>query len=279
MSLLKGFEDYLEQQGKAEETCKTYLGHVKNYMRWYQDSFGSEMDRLYRINILDYRSYLQNIEKLKAASINNKLSALSGLNEYLVERGIQEDKVIFQNDYLKIQQPFANPNDLSVGDVQALLQKILVETGKRNYAIAVLFAYAGIRNSECVNIKLKDLNLDTRELVVVGKGEKQRIVYINDKIVHAVRAYLKERDSESEYLFVSRNGGKLHRSSVNRIFNACSDEVTPHKLRHFYCSHALEDAEYTIAEVANQAGHSNVRTTLLYTNPSRKKMKEKANRL
>ena len=113
---------------------------------------------------------------------------------------------------------------------------------------------------------------------MTGKGNKQRIVFINDKIIHAVREYLKVRNSQSEYLFVSRNGGKLHRSSVNRFFNRCSDRITPHKLRHYFCSHALEMG-YTIAEVANQAGHASERTTLIYTNTSREQMKEKSNLL
>ena len=144
--------------------------------------------------------------------------------------------------------------------------------------MATLLAYAGLRVSECTDLLLTNLDLQARELIVIGKGNKQRIVFINDKIIHAVREYLKERNSDCEYLFVSRKGGKLHRSSVNRFFSQCSDRINPHKLRHFFCSHALK-CGYSIPEVANQAGHSSERMTLLYTNTSRKEMKEKANLL
>ena len=113
---------------------------------------------------------------------------------------------------------------------------------------------------------------------MLGKGDKERVVFLNDKIVNAVQEYLSERSSDSPYLFISRKGGRLDRSAINRVFNDCSDSITPHMLRHFFCTSA-EEAGYSTSEIANQAGHSNIHTTLIYTNPTREKMKEKANRL
>ena len=242
------------------------------------DTFGEAPTLLYHTNILDFRSYLQNIKKLKFKSIDTKLSSLTSFNEFLVQIGVQKDLVITAEDRLKFQQEIASPAEIEKKDVEAFLQKVLVDTGKRNYAIAVILAYAGLRVSECISIGLTDIDFQARELLVTGKGNKQRIVFINDKIIHAVREYLKIRSSQSEYLFVSRNGGKLHRSSVNRFFNQCSDKITPHSLRHYFCSRALEMG-YTMAEVSNQAGHASERTTAIYTNASRQKMKEKANLL
>ena len=120
---------------------------------------------------------------------------------------------------MKFQQEIASPAEIEKKDVEAFLQKVLVDTGKRNYAIAVILAYAGLRVSECISIGLTDIDFQARELLVTGKGNKQRIVFINDKIIHAVREYLKVRNSQSEYLFVSRNGGKLHRSSGEPFFS------------------------------------------------------------
>lgn len=102
--------------------------------------------------------------------------------------------------------------------------------------------------------------------------------FINDKIINAVKEYMKERKSDSEYLFTSRQSDRVNRTRINQIFNKCSDEITPHTLRHFYCTNVLE-AGYSVHEVANQAGHSNIHTTLIYTNPSWEKMKDKANLL
>lgn len=278
MDLLEQFNEHLRKQGKARNTIQNYVKHIEGYFRWYKETYGEECKVLYHVNILDYRSYLQNICKLKYSSIDVKLSALSSFNDFLIEEGVQTEKVIFQKDRLKVQMAFASPSDLEKQEVDAFLQTVLTRFGKRNYAIATLLAYGGLRISECLNVKIMDFSLQARELQVIGKGNKQRIVYLNDKIIHALREYLKDRTSLSEYLFTSRTGGKLDRTRVNKIFNECSDHITPHTLRHFYCTHALETG-YTIAAVANQVGHSDVRTTMLYTNPSRKEMKEKANQL
>lgn len=278
MARLDEYRNFLKNQGKTDNTIQTYSGHVMEYIQWYKDTFGQEPVKLYHTNILDFRSYLQNVNKLKFNSIDTKLSSLSSFNEFLVKTGVQKELVLTSEDRLKFQQPIASPADITKKEVEAFLQDVLVMTGKRNYAIAVILAYAGLRVSECINIRMTDMNFQARELLVIGKGNKQRIVFINDKIIHAVREYLKERNSSSEYMFISRNGGKLHRSSVNRVFIQCSDRINPHKLRHYFCSHALEIG-YTIAEVANQAGHASERTTLIYTNTNREKMKEKANQL
>lgn len=76
------------------------------------------------------------------------------------------------------------------------------------------------------------------------------------------------RASDSPYLFVSRQSEKMVASRVNQIFNQYSDVITPKMLRHYFYSRALDTGEYKIHKVANQAGHSNVQTTLVYSNPS-----------
>ena len=184
-------------------------------------------------------------------------------------------------DYLKVQVPYANPCTVDQGQVEAFRQRVLVEQGARDHAIVTILAYAGLRISECLALRPEDVDLIAREITVRhGKGDKSRVVFIGDKVVNAVREYKKARpDTGCPYLFVSRKGGQLSRGQVNRIFNEYSDTITPHTLRHFYCTQALEHAGYGVHEVANQAGHSNIHTTLLYTNPSREEMKKKANQL
>jgi len=146
----------------------------------------------------------------------------------------------------------------------------------RLYAIATLLSYTGIRISEALNILLSDICFEAKEIIIrKGKGNKQRIVYLNSKAIQALRSYIKIRRPEGEFLFVSRENPNLSRSVVNREFQKYSEVVTPHMLRHYYCSHAL-DMGYTVADVANQVGHRDVRTTLLYTNPSRRKLKDMA---
>lgn len=278
--MIEKFKNYLFEDGKSENTIKSYINHINGYFKWYKESFGEEPLKLYRQNVLEYKAYLQNIKKDNAKTINSKLSALCKYNEFLMDSNIQSDIVISKKDNIKIQLEFASPSIVSKNDVESFRQKILENEGNRNYAIVTMMAYAGLRISEVLNIKMSDINLVSKEVVVrEGKGNKQRLVYINPKIIESVKEYLKERkSSELDYLFISNKGNRVDRTVINKLFNKYSDKITPHTLRHFFCSNALENG-YSVHEVANQAGHSNIHTTLLYTNPSKEKMKEKAERL
>lgn len=278
--MLEQFCSFLREQGKAENTVESYRLAVDGYIKWYESTFGEPIRQIYRANVLDYISYLRTIRRLTNRSVNAKLAALQSFNEYLIAAGLQTDTVLNKRDYLKVQTAYANPSTVNREQVEAFRQRVLVGNGKRDYAIVTTLAYAGLRISECLALTPEDISLTAKEITVRhGKGDKARVVYIGDKVVNAVREYLKERpDTGSPYLFLSRRGGQLSRGQVNRIFNTHSDTITPHTLRHFFCSEALE-VGYSINEVANQAGHSNVHTTLLYTNPTREQMKEKANLL
>lgn len=276
--MLTEYQEYLHNQNKADNTIKSYTLHIGNYISWYTDTYGNAPTRLYRANILDYTSYMRNVLKASPRTINTKLAAILSYNEYLIEQGIQSDLVITKKDNIKVQSQYANPSIVTKQEVEQFRQDILVNQGKRDYAIVTIMAYAGLRISEVLGLFTSNFDFIGRELTVNGKGDKQRLVYLNDKIINAVKEYLAERSSDSEYLFVSRQGGQISRSRINQIFNKYSDKITPHTLRHFYCSNAI-DSGYSVHEVANQAGHSNIHTTLLYSNPSRDKMKEKANLL
>lgn len=275
--MLEQFQEYLRENGSAENTVASYSYAVTGYMTWYRETFGQDLERLYRANIQDYAAYLQTVQQLTSRSINVKLAALQALNHFFLETGRQSDLVLEKKDYLKIQTAYANPTTVTRKQVEAFRQRVLIEQGARDYAIVTIMAYAGLRVSEALALCLSDVDLTAGELLVrSGKGGKSRVVFIGDKVVNAVREYLKVRpETDSLAFFISRKGGSLSRGQVNRIFNAHSNVLTPHMLRHFYCSAAIE-AGYSIHEVANQAGHSNIHTTLLYTNPTREKMKEKA---
>ncbi len=277
--MLEDYREYLIHSGKSDNTIKSYLLHIKNYIAWYSQTYGESATRLYRANILDYISFLKNISKASAKTVNAKLSALMDYNQFLIDNGVQSDIVLTKKDNIKVQNQYASPSIVSKQEIEQFRQTILTHQGTRDYAIVTIMAYAGLRISEVLNIIASNLDFISRELIVAdGKGNKQRVVYLNDKIINAIKEYLKERNSDSEYLFVSRESDKINRTRINQIFNKYSDKITPHTLRHFYCSNALESG-YSIHEVANQAGHSNIHTTLLYSNPSKDKMKEKANLL
>lgn len=280
---IEKFESALRQDGKANTTIKTYCQSMREYFKWFSDSYGdTEFKGMYRANILEYKNYLKNIKKTKngnnldANTINGKLAAIVRFNELL-----QPDNIVTsKKDYIKVQQNTINPTDITKQDVEEFRQRVLQSEGcgsVRNYAIVTIMAYAGLRISEVLHIKKIDICLEAHQLKVAdGKGEKQRTVIINSKIIEALREYIRTDNVESELLFHNSKGTCLDRTTINKVFNEFSDKLTPHKLRHFYCTNALESGAFSINEVAQQAGHSDIRTTMRYTNPNIDEMKKKA---
>lgn len=276
--MINDFKTHLILQGKSSNTVGSYVQHINGYNQWYTGTFGSECLRLYRENILDYISYLRNIKKDTGKTINCKISALIKFNEYLIEQGIQQEQVISKKDNIKIQQNYANPSNVTKQEVDAFRQQLLASGHQDVYCIATLLAYAGLRISEALSIQLTDFNLTVGELKVRGKGDKDRIVYLNDKIINSIREFLRVRDSDSSYMFANKSSSIIHRSTINKVFNKYSSKITPHILRHYFCTIALEGG-LSVHEVAYLAGHSNIHTTLLYLNPSRESMRNKISQL
>jgi integrase/recombinase XerD len=168
---------------------------------------------------------------------------------------------------------------------------VLESKNKRDYALVNLLAYTGLRISEALSLVIHDLYLKSQELLVRdGKGKKSRTVFLSDKVVRLLRDYLKQERSKyrlaegSSYVFVSNRSQQLSRITVFKSFRKYSKlaniqlSISPHDLRHFFCSNALEKG-LNVHEMASIAGHSNIHTTLLYTNPSRKAMLDKLNQL
>lgn len=287
-----GFEEYLNSQNKSQNTIEGYIRAVQDYITWFSASYGKEPSKLIQQNIDEFRSYLQTIKRQNAKTINYKLSSLKKYNEFLVDSGMQKDIVITDKVMLKIQQEYASPATVTEKDINRLRQAVLEQGSKRDYALINLLAYTGVRISEALGIRLTDCHniYQTKELIIRnGKGNKQRTVYLNEKVVSSLKDYIaNDRNTytkaiDSDYLFVSNKNTSLDRITVNKMFNkycenAKLENITPHQLRHFFCSNALEKG-FTVAEVANIAGHSNIHTTLIYTNPSRTKMIEKVNSL
>lgn len=283
--MMEKFEEYLHSEEKSHNTISSYLLNVKAFLKWFDESRNTEFTQLHRENVKDYISYLKTIKQSKPKTINTKISSLIKFNEFLISIGLQNETIISKKDNVNVQQQYASLAKVELKDVEKFRQLVLNnEKSKRNHAIITLLAYAGLRISEALNIKMKDFNLVSRELVVQeGKGKKTRTVFMNDKVTNTLKEWIKESNQlENDFLFISNRGKQLNRTVINKLFTKYSDqigkEITPHDLRHFFCSYAISKG-LSVHEVANQAGHSNIHTTLLYTNPSKSELLEKMNLL
>jgi integrase/recombinase XerD len=283
--MLNEFQQFLENEGKSENTIKGYLQSVKTFLKWFDESKDMTLTKLHRENVMEYVSFLRTVKSVKPKTVNTKLNALMKLNEFLVETNQQTEIVIMKKDYMKVQLPYASLAKVEYKDVEKFRQLVLDSENKRNYAIVTLLAFAGLRISEALQLKMNDFHFVSRELLIRGKGEKSRTVFMNDKVKAALQSWLKERKEkgiDSDYLFVSNRNKPLDRTTINKLFNTYFEkvgkEITPHDLRHFFCSHAI-NMGMSVHEVANQAGHSNIHTTLLYTNPTKENLIQKMNQL
>lgn len=142
--------------------------------------------------------------------------------------------------------------------------------------IIILLLYAGLRESELVNLRIVDIKLEERFLNIIGKGNKFRQIMINNLMYNALKDYLDERQNmniKKPYLIIGQKNKQtqkpLNRNFCNRLLNKYKEickinYLHPHLLRSYFCSNALHNAGYTIEQVANQAGHSSLNTTKGY---------------
>jgi len=139
-------------------------------------------------------------------------------------------------------------------------------------AAVVLLLSTGIRRSEAVGITLDDLNLEERQLLIRGKGDKERVVPLTDQVVEAIQAYLPHRTkTESRHLFVSAwKGHPIHGRCINRMLKIvvgkaglAGQGITPHKLRHTFATHLIRNG-VDIRTVQELMGHSELETTAKY---------------
>lgn len=213
-----------------------------------------------------------NKDGLKERSLALRLSVLRRFFTYLVQ---QQD--INVNPATGVSAPKQNrhlPKNIDAEQVQQLLNNDSKEPiDIRDRAILELLYSSGLRLSELQSLNLNSINTRVREVRVMGKGNKERIVPFGRYASHAIQQWLKVRilfNPKDEALFVSQLGNRLtHRAIQQRlevwgIKQGLSSHLNPHKLRHSFATHMLE-ASSDLRAVQELLGHSNLSTTQIYT--------------
>ena len=287
------FIEYMKNNGLSENTYTSYANDVKLFKNYYEDTYGEELRELTHTDIKMYHSFLQR-NNINSLSINRKTAALKQYNLFLIDIGVQNNIVIVDKDYIKIQKSMINKKIPTIQEVNKLKHYASKDekNAKRDFCVIALFVYGGVRESELVSIRLIDIKLEDRFINILGKGNKFRQIVINNVMYDALSDYLEERQAmniNSPYLFVGQksknNGGKpLNRNFCNRLLNKYKDlckiaELHPHALRSYFCTSALHSAGYSIDQVANQAGHSSLNTTKAYLYTDKTDLIELANKL
>ena len=211
---------------------------------------------------------------------NYHLVAFRGFLKYLSKRGIKSlDPVLVELP--KTHRP--QVTFLHVDEIDRVLAEIPLdnETGLRDRAILELLFSSGLRVSELINLDRDHINLERREFMVRGKGQKDRPVFISDQAAEAISDYLAERSDKLPALFLNNSRNKsfsdskkderrLTPRSVERIVNkyvrlaGITKHVTPHTLRHSFATDLLMNGA-DLRSVQSMLGHSNISTTQIYT--------------
>lgn len=201
-----------------------------------------------------------------------KLSSIKSFFKYLTVRTKQlQENPVADLEYPKLRKSL--PKYLTLDQCQALLGSVSGVNQKRDYAILMLFLSCGIRRSELVGLNLNDVYED--RIRVVGKGNKERIVYFGTACREAIDAYLVERNkkvlSDNRALFGSRDNNRISVSAVHRLVKKAlltagldPDQFSAHKLRHTAATLMLSNG-VDVKTVQEVLGHENLNTTQIYT--------------
>lgn len=235
----------------------------------------------------DLGQWLQHLAKnnLAPATIARKLSSLRAFYTYMVRR-----EIIATSPAAGIRPPaavFHVPHAISVEEVIQLIEVWTAENAlfTRNRVLMELAYGSGLREGELVSLTVDRLNLDEGWVRPLGKGDKERMVPMSQPSVYWMGVYLDRwRASISgkhsgRTVFLTRNGNPLSRMTVwNIVRNSAlkagvSSTVHPHSLRHSFATHLLEGGA-DLRVVQELLGHSDIRTTEIYTSVSRKRLSE-----
>ena len=295
---LNAFLDYSEViLNKSPNTIKeynydlnTFLKFVKVHYKLTKESDFKKieindvsLDTLKELKLNDlhaYLSYLTNVNKNKAASRARKVASLKTFFHYLTVKTNQLEINPAQNlETPKLEKRM--PKYLTLDDSKKLLHTIQQEDGKnseRDYAIVTLFLNCGMRLSELVNINIKSIDFKNKKLNVIGKGNKERTIYLNKACMRAIEDYMKVRPKEAvkndsrDALFLSARRERISQRTVQYIVKRDlsqsgldANKYSVHKLRHTAATLMYKYGNVDIRALQELLGHESISTTEIYT--------------
>lgn len=300
--ILREFLSYHETiKGQSPRTIAEYRLDLRMFLRFmklvknempYETDLETipitdvDLDFIRRItitDIYDFFSYLAHdrvifensmseAKGISTASRARKLSAIKSFYKYLTVRTKQlAENPVQDLEYPKLRKSL--PRYLTLEQSSSLLRAVDGPNKTRDFAILMIFLNCGIRRSELVNLNLNDVFED--RIRVIGKGNKERIVYMGSSCKDAIDAYLVERSqtvlSDNRALFGSRDHNRISVSAVHRLVKKHlleagldSSKLSAHKLRHTAATLMLQNG-VDVKTVQEVLGHENLNTTQIYT--------------
>jgi len=281
------FGGYLRlERGQSARTAEEYARDVEAFGEFLEPGHPKTAAflKLSVATTSDVRRFVMELmgpRKYTATSVRRKIAALRSFYSLQKREGRRPD-----NPAQDVPPPKAAkrlPQVMSEAEVNTLLRTRIA--GKddtlrlRNAAIMELLYASGIRRAELVGLNLADIDTERRMMRVLGKGNKQRMVFMNEAAATAIRAYLGMRPrSNDEALFLSNRKTRLSHRQAWVIFrefaqlSGLTKHVTPHVMRHSFATHLLENGA-DIMTIKELLGHESLSTTQIYTNVSLEHMR------
>lgn len=284
---------------KIEHYLKEYLYYLKVTKNLSKNTIASyERDLLSYIDFIDknytikdYRKidkdHIQNFtrslsrKKLSNASITRKLSSIRSFHKYLLS-----ENIVHKDVSKKVKKPKTIktlPSVLNTHEIDQIIQLTYQNNDPlslRNQALIELAYGSGLRVSELMSLRISDLHINHGLVNIIGKGNKERIIPLNENTVLALQKYIIEarpklKPKKADILFVNKFGEPLSRVGFFKIIKklvetvGISKSVSPHTLRHSYATHLLENGA-SLRTVQDLLGHEDILTTENYTHVSKK---------
>jgi len=280
---LAAFADALAEDDASASTCSGYVQDVRGFFAWYGTVEGkrSPIRNVRAPDLGAYRDFLLDVERRKATTVNRKLQAIKRFYRHAVEAGWRKGDPTRKTKSVRTSKRL-RPVGLTKKQETALLRAASQSPrglGARNYALVQLMLQAGLRVGEVSRLRRADVTLQPRsgEVVVNGKGRRQRTVPLNAAARRGLTRYLETRGevAPAAPLFASERGGALSKRSIQHAVSATAkraglDDISvgAHTLRHTFAERFLEDYPDQLVALATLLGHESLDTTAVYVRPS-----------
>lgn len=278
------------ERNMSPETTRAYLGDLRMFTDFCNRA---GVDRPAQVNHQLLRRYLANLQTrgYSRSTIARRASAVKGFFRFLAQRGI-----ITEDPAGALSPPRRErrlPRVLRVEEIdtaEAVNSMHIYKTSLRDMALVELLYATGMRVGELAGLDVEDVDLDGKEVRVLGKGRKERVIPIYDVVRQLLANYVaKERpvlvanadedEGDENPLFLSVKGGRLSdrgvRRVVDRFFRGLEGgkRISPHTLRHTFATHMLQGGA-DLRTVQELLGHVDLSTTQIYTHLSKGQLKE-----
>lgn len=302
-TIMREYLGYMETvKGKSPKTVEEYFTDLRTFFRYLKQVRGLvkndieyknitiddiTLDLISNVTLVDayeYMNWLSYTRNNKAAARARKASSLRSFYSYLYDRTLIPNNPVEKLEPAR--QRKSLPKYLTLDEAMELLSKIDGPYKERNYCIVTLFLNCGMRLSELCSLNVTDIRRDNT-LRVVGKGNKERTIYLNNACIDAIDAYLKVRpvnnikDKDKNALFISRNGNRLSHQAVQLLvkklftqMGISSQGYSVHKLRHTAATLMYQHGQTDIRTLKEILGHENLNTTEIYTHISNNELRQ-----